>query len=440
MDLKEKLINEYPVFESRLNGNAKSELHKIRLDALNHFKTSGFPTKKLEEWRFTDIKSVLDKNYNITLDSKEISKEEIKSFQIKNFAVNLIVLVNGKYSDKLSEIRDKEKGVIIKSFRTALKDHSDLISMHFAKHASITTDGFTAINTAYTNDGVFISVPENSELKHPVYILNITDSRNGEVMYNPRHLIVMGENSKAQIIEIYYSLGEKSSFSNVVTEIYNAAGSDLRYYKIQNEGPDCYHVGTTQVKQEKNSRFFSVTVSWGGGVTRNNLNSLMNGENIECIYKGLYYLKGNQHLDNHTLADHATPNCHSNELYKGILDGNSDGVFNGKIMVRKDAQKTNAYQMNNNILLSNSASINSKPQLEIYADDVKCSHGATTGQLDDDQLFYLRARGIGAEESRKLLLYAFANEIVEEVNIEPLKMMLEKTLKEKLDWGVNFEF
>jgi Fe-S cluster assembly protein SufD len=209
--------------------------------------------------------------------------------------------------------------------------------------------------------------------------------------------------------------------------------SNVQYYKIQNEETNAYHVGTTQIFQERSSIFTSVTLSWGGSVIRNNLNSYLNGEGIECNYKGLYFLTGKQHVDNHTLADHANPNCHSNELYKGILADESDGVFNGKIMVRQDAQKTNAYQMNKNILLSNKASVNSKPQLEIYADDVKCSHGATTGQIDKEQLFYLKARGIGEKEGKKLLIFAFANEIIEDIDIPELKDYLVNKLNEKLE-------
>ena len=223
-----------------------------------------------------------------------------------------------------------------------------------------------------------------------------------------------------------------SCFSNTVTEIFLGENAELHHNKIQNEGAEAYHIGTTQVEQKNYSRFYSTVVSWGGSLLRNNLNSVLNGEGIDCYFRGFYLVRGKQLIDNHTLADHAKPNSHSNELYKGLLDEEGTGVFNGKIMVRQDAQKTNAYQTNTNILLSNEATINSKPQLEIFADDVKCSHGATTGQINPDEVFYLRSRGISETEAKKLLLSAFAHEIIDEVANEELKKLLIKTLDEKL--------
>ncbi len=242
----------------------------------------------------------------------------------------------------------------------------------------------------------------------------------------------MRRDAKIKIVEDYYSLGDKHSFTNSVTEIYCAPNSSLERYKIQNDGEKAYHIGTTQVMQEKDSRFSDTTISWGGAITRNNLNSVFNGPNTECHFYGLYLLSGKQHVDNHTLADHAMPHCYSNELYKGIIDDKATGVFNGKIMVREDAQKTNAYQSNGNILLSEDATIYSKPQLEIFADDVKCSHGATTGQLNKEEMFYLQSRGIGKEEARILLLNAFAGDVIYTIKIEPLREMLLHKLAAKL--------
>jgi Fe-S cluster assembly protein SufD len=245
-------------------------------------------------------------------------------------------------------------------------------------------------------------------------------------------LYVAEEGAEIKIVEDYYSIGDKHSFTNIVTEIYCGENSKLERYKIQNDNDKAYQVGTTQVMQEKDSRFSDTTISWGGAITRNNLTSVFNGSNTECHFYGLYMLTGKQHVDNHTLADHAMPHCYSNELYKGIIDDKATGVFNGKIMVREDAQKTNAYQSNGNILLSEDATIYSKPQLEIFADDVKCSHGATTGQLNKEELFYLQARGIGKEEARILLLNAFAGDVVDSVKIDKLREKLKDTLSKKL--------
>ncbi|MCX6165892.1 MAG: Fe-S cluster assembly protein SufD [Ignavibacteriae bacterium] len=431
-DLKEQILEEYKNIEKTFTGES-AELHHIRDNAKEYFKTFGFPNKKMEDWRFTNINPIVNNNFNFVKDKQKIEKNVLQNFLIPKLKTNLIVLINGEYSSENSKIISENKNLYIGNLREALKTQKDIVERYFAKYADYKADGFTSLNTAWALDGAYIHIPPDLELKEPVMILNIMDSRKSKVIGQPRNLIIAEKNSKAHIIEEYYSIGENDSFSNVVTEIYTDENSNIQYYKIQNEEINSFHVGTTQVFQEKNSIFDSVTISWGGSVIRNNLNSYLNGENIECNFKGLYYITGKQHVDNHTLADHATPNCHSNEFYKGIIDEEADGVFNGKIMVRKDAQKTNAYQMNKNILLSNDAVINSKPQLEIYADDVKCSHGATTGQIDKEQLFYLKTRGIGEKEGRKLLLYAFANEIIEDIQIEELKDYLEKKLSNKLE-------
>lgn len=431
-DLKEKILNEFRELEKKAGIN-NGLISPVREKAKTHFENVGFPNKKMEDWRFTNIGQILNNDFEFAEACQKIEGNILSKFIIPKLKTNLIVLINGEYSNDNSKIISGNKNLIAGSLKHALKNKNNIAEKYFANYVDYKTDGFTALNTAAAADGAFIYIPSDCELKEPFTILNILDSRKHKVIGQPRNLVVAGKNSKAHIIEEYYSIGENDSFSNVVTEIYTDENSNLQYYKIQNEELNSLHVGTTQVFQEKNSTFDSVTVSWGGSVIRNNLNSYLNGENIECNFRGLSFITGKQHVDNHTLVDHAMPNCHSNEFYKGIIDEKADGVFNGKIMVRKDAQKTNAYQMNRNILLSNDAVINSKPQLEIYADDVKCSHGATTGQIDKEQLFYLKARGIGEKEGRKLLLYAFANEIIEDIKIEELKIYLEEKLSRKLE-------
>jgi len=435
MDLKEKLISEFKTFEGKLNGSATGIIHNRRLDAKRYFELIGFPQRKMEDWRFTNINSIISNNYRQIFEvPSELSNKEVEEFAIPGLDANLIVLINGKYSESHSKIITKDNNIFIGTLKEAQKYNRELVEKYFAQYADYRHDGFTALNTAYSLDGIFIHIGKSIEIKEPVLILNIADSKQSEIIFYPRILAVADEGSSASIIELHESRGNNFSFSNAVTEIYSGKNSEIHYYKIQNENDNSFHVGTTQVQQESDSRFFSVNVSWGGLVTRNNLNSYLNGENIECIMNGLFIANGQQQIDNHTLADHASPNCHSNELYKGIMDGNSNGIFNGKIMVRKDAQKTNAYQMNNNILLSKEASMNSKPQLEIFADDVKCSHGATTGQLDMEQLFYLTTRGIGEKKGKRLLLYAYANEVIEEVKIDSLKIYLQNILEKKLGY------
>ncbi|MBL7127838.1 MAG: Fe-S cluster assembly protein SufD [Ignavibacteria bacterium] len=291
------------------------------------------------------------------------------------------------------------------------------------------------MNTAFACDSIFIYVPDGNKIKDPVIILNISDTKKPNTLLQPRNLIISGKDSSVTLIDLNYTVGNNHSLNNTVTEIFADKNSELNLYKIQSEGDKSFHIGTTQVHQEEYSKFNSATISWGGSITRNNLNSLLNGEGCECNFDGAFVLSGNQHVDNHTLVDHAVPNCQSNEFYKGILGDNSVGVFNGKIIVRKDAQKTNAYQSNKNILLTKTAAMNSKPQLEIFADDVRCSHGATTGQLNEDELFYLRTRGIDKKEARITLLFAFASEIIQKIKVEPLKNILFDMLHNKLKKG-----
>ncbi|MCI0474447.1 MAG: Fe-S cluster assembly protein SufD, partial [Ignavibacteria bacterium] len=348
------------------------------------------------------------------------------------FDADILVIHNGKFSKELSRINSGLKNAFIGSFREGLKKHRDIIEQHFGKYANAAADGFTALNTSSFSDGVFIYAGSGCTLEKPVIIINFCEGAEKEVFSNTRNLIVTGKNSYADVSEVYYSAGSKSTFSNTVTEIFIDENSELHYNKIQNENEKGYHVGTTQVLQKNSSRFYSATVAWGGSLLRNNLNSVIDGEGIDCYFRGLYMVNDSQVIDNHTLADHAKPNSHSNELYKGIMDGSGQAVFNGKIMVRQDAQKTNAYQTNNNILLTNDASVNSKPQLEIFADDVKCSHGATTGQINPDEVFYLRARGISEAAAKKLLLSAYAHEIIDEIKNEELKKQLVKMLDKKL--------
>ncbi|MBK8551143.1 MAG: Fe-S cluster assembly protein SufD [Ignavibacteria bacterium] len=434
IDLKVKLLEDFREFESGLNGETKNYFHKIRQDAIGTFNELGFPVKKLEEWKYTNINPILKHDFKTTqhfADSK-LSADDIKDFLFQENGVNLLVFVNGQFDEKLSKIITKNDGVFIGSLLKGRVILGEVVEQHFSKYANYKNQSLTALNTAFAKDGAFIYVKRNAAVDEPVHILNISDSRDESYLSQPRNLYIAEEGASVKIVEDYYSIGGKHSFTNAVTEIYCGPNSNLERYKIQSEGEYAYNINTTQVMQEKDSLFSDTTISWGGAITRNNLCAVFNGTNTECHFYGLYLLNGKQHVDNHTLADHAMPNCYSNELYKGIIDDKATGVFNGKIMVREDAQKTNAYQSNGNILLSEDATIYSKPQLEIFADDVKCSHGATTGQLNNEEMFYLRARGIGKEEARILLLNAFAGDVIDSVKIDSLKKKLRNTLSKKL--------
>ena len=437
VDLKEKLLAEFNTFEKNLNGAASTPINNIRKEARDYFETLGFPDRKAEEWKYTRANSITkyDFSQSFSKEESDISEIDVEKLLVPDLETNTIVLINGRYSNELSKIISDPKEVFVCGFSEAQKSHPQIFNNHFAKYADYKIDGFTALNTAFANNGVFIYVPKDVELKVPLLLINIIDSKTPNLLSQQRNLIVAEKGSRISIIDSYETIGNNYNFLNTVTEISADEKSNVHYYKIQNDGNKNIHVGTTQVHQEKDSHFNSVTLSWGGNIIRNNLNSLLNGTGCECHMYGAFVLSGEQHVDNHTLVDHSVPNCFSNELYKGILDDTSTGVFNGKVMVRKDAQKTNAYQSNKNILLTDTATINTKPQLEIFADDVKCSHGATTGQLNKEELFYLRTRGIGEDEAMAMLLYAFASEVIQTIEISPLRNILFDKLNEKLKRG-----
>ena len=417
-----------------LNTVTKSDskvLESKRASAVSEFERIGFPTKKNEEWRFTNVTPIV--NTDFTVKKTGAKNNLIEKLAEYKFDANIVVIYNGNYSPELSKITEESNKVFIGSFAEAYsKGFDKAFEEHFGKYASDKVDGFTALNTSMINSGLFVYVSKGASLKKSVMVINFIEDSDTEIFANHRNLIVVEEGGNAEVSEVYYANGKKASFSNVVTEVFIGENAELHHNKVQNEGDNAYHVGTTQVEQKNHSRLYSSTISWGGSLLRNNLNSVINGEGIDCYFRGFYMTKGEQIIDNHTLADHAMPNSHSNEYYKGILDDKGTGIFNGKIMVRQDAQKTNAYQTNKNVLLTNEATINSKPQLEIFADDVKCSHGATTGQINPDEIFYLRARGISETEAKKLLLSAYAHEIIDEVKNEELRNLLVKTLDKKL--------
>jgi len=432
-DLKKKLINEFQKFESSLNGEASSDYHQIRKDAIAVFEDLGFPVKRMEEWKYTNLKPLTDHDFHYTFEnSSELKSSDIEKYLFAKENINLLVFVNGIYSSELSSVISNCENIFIGNIQEGKKHYTEIFEKHFSKYADFKNRSLVALNTAFSGDGAFIYVKKNTELKEPVHILHISDSENENVMSQPRNLFIIEEGSKAEIAEDYYSKGDNYSFSNMVTEIFCGKNSMTGHYKIQNEDSKSYHVGMTQVHQEQDSNYSNTTISWGGSIIRNDLNALFDGQNTESHFFGLYLLSGKQHVDNHTLADHKMPNCFSNELYKGVIGGQATGVFNGKIMVREDAQKTNAYQSNGNILLSDDATIYSKPQLEIFADDVKCSHGATTGQLNENEMFYIKSRGIGDNDAKKLLLKAFVSDVLDSIRIEEFRNLIEEKLEVKL--------
>jgi Fe-S cluster assembly protein SufD len=427
-ELKETLLSNFKSFESRLNGKAGSSTHHKRKESLLNFEKFGFPNTKNEEWKYTNIAPALEKNYKFP-ERSSLNKKDIQPFLFKVKNANTLVFLNGKFYKELSEIVSPADSFIITNFGDG---DQQSIEKYFSTVLNPSQDGFTALNTAFAENGAFIRIPKDKIVEAPILLYFISDASQSDVFIQPRNLIIVEENSQVKIVESFHTVGGNISFTNTVTEVVLKQDAFLEYYKIENDADNSYHVGTTQIMHEAKSHSSHTTITLSGALVRNNLNLNLNAQFCEATLYGLYMLSSKQHADNHTLVNHAMPNCYSNELYKGILNDKSTGVFNGKIYVKTDAQKTNAFQSNKNILLSKDATMNTKPQLEIYADDVKCSHGATVGQMDEEPLFYLRSRGIPEKSAKALLVNAFASDILEHIKIESLKEHLKEIISHKL--------
>lgn len=431
IDLKLKLISDFQSREQAMNGEAQTPFHQVRRQALARFESLGFPTPKNEEWKYSNVRNLISREYNFN-GAHTLTQDELNTLAIPKLTGNALFFINGKYNASLSTILSPSDQISIQPLRTALEENPDEINEWFGKMADSQNEAFTALNTAFAGEGVYIKVPAGKAVEDPVLLYFISDSRLENIGAQPRNLFVIGENAEVKITESFLGLGEYFSFTNIVSEIHVAREAHVQYYKVQNESETASHIGTTQVRMEDRSHFYSATVSLNGAFIRNNLNIKLDGEYCETFMYGLYFPDGKQHIDNHTIADHRKPNSQSNELYKGVLRGKSTGVFNGKIFVREDAQKTNAFQSCKNVVLSREATMNTKPQLEIFADDVKCSHGTTTGQLDEEALFYLRSRGISKEEALAMLMFAFCEDVITQIKIEPIQEYLEGIITQKL--------
>ena len=435
IDLKNWYIQKFEHLEKNLNGDL-STIHSLRRDAISYFSDLKFPTLKDEDWKYTNIAPLLKYNFKPVDPKKKIGPikpEKIEKFLFEKMEHSLLVFINGHYSEELSNIRDLPKDVIVSNIASAISDHSKIVKKHFGQYADYKNHIFTALSTAFIKDGVFIYIPDGRIIKHPVHVLFISDCKEEKLLIQPRNLFVAGKNSQVTVIEHYTSFEQCTYFTNAVTEIVADENAIVDHIKLQEESINAFHIARMEVDQERNSNFTSHLISTGSNIARNDFNSRFNNEGGECLLNGLFMTNGTQLFDVHSLIDHAKPHCNSHEHYKGILDDKSRGVFNGKVMVRKDAQKTNAFQENNNIILSDSALINTKPQLEIFADDVKCSHGATIGQLDSEAMFYLKSRGIGEETARTILIRAFAGDVIKSIKINEVRNYLEEILNKRFN-------
>ena len=436
MDLKDKIVSSYVAFEDKVNMN--DNVHKIRSEAFQNFEDLGFPTKKLEAWKYTSLNSVLNEDYSL-FPSKEVAVNlaDVKKYFIHDIDTYKVVFVDGKYSSFLSETTHEAFDVCLMSSALTKPKYKAVIENYFNKVAK--QDNLTSLNTAFAKEGAYIYIPKNTEVEKPIQIINFTTGSEAATMIQPRNLIVAEQNAHVQIIERHHSLTKNAVLTNSVTEVFADRHATVDYYKIQNDEVTASLVDNTYIEQQSESTVSVHTFSFGGKITRNNLNFYQKGEHINSILKGITILEGKQHVDHHTLVHHIEPNCESHQDYKGIYNERSTGVFNGKVIVEKEAQKTNAYQQNNNVLVSDKATINAKPQLEIFADDVRCSHGCTIGQLDEQALFYMQQRGIPIKEARGLLMYAFANTVLESVKIPEIKSRITKIIANKLGVNIGFE-
>lgn len=436
MDLKEKLVSSFLALEATVDTN--DTIHDLRTEAIKSFEAFGFPNKKLEAWKYTSLNNVLKNDFSLFPKSQvSLEYKDVQQYFINEIDSYKIVFVDGIYASNLSETTHDKIDVCLMSSALTQKRFRPVIDVYYNTIAK--EDGLTALNTAFAKEGAYIYIPKNEAAPKPIQILHLSTGADNEAMFQPRNLIVAEDNAEVTIIERHQNLSNKEIFTNSVTEIYAGRNAHVDYYKIQNDNSNSSLVDNTFTEQHTNSVCSVHTFSFGGNITRNNLNFYQKGEGIDSILNGVTILEGKAHVDHNTLVEHQEPNCESHQDYKGIFDEKSTGVFNGKIIVDQIAQKTNAFQSNNNILLSDKATVNSKPQLEIFADDVKCSHGCTIGQLDESALFYMRSRGIATKEAKALLMYAFANNILEGVKIPQLKERINNIIAEKLGVNLGFE-
>lgn len=424
-------------FEKSAAGNRLAWLRNMRRDAFARFAEVGIPTTRMEDWRFTNLSSLAQTPFSLARNGRgSIAAKALDSFKIPGTACQL-VFVNGHYAPELSNPGKLPDGVEISNLATEIESQPSTLESWLGRYLDTKRDPFSALNTAFLEDGAFVHVEKGVVLEAPIHLLFVSTGESGPTMTHPRNLIVAQEESQASIIEDYVSLpaspgAEGRVFCNTATELIAGDNAVISHYMIERESTDAFNVSTLRIEQGRNANVASHSVLLGGGIVRNNVHPVLNGEGGDCLINGLFAGTGRQHLDNYMLVEHAKPHCGSRQFYNGILGGHAHGVFHGRIIVHKDAQKTDAKQTNRNLLLSDEAQIDTKPQLEIYADDVKCTHGATIGQIEENALFYLRSRGIEEAAARQLLLLAFASECLDRMAEGPARAHVEGLIHDRL--------
>lgn len=436
MELKDKLLASFMAFEEKIDTH--SELHELRSHAIKNFENKGFPTKKEEAWKYTSLNAILKNDFSV-FPKKEnaIEFKDVKKYFLHEIDTYKVVFIDGIFSSFLSSTTHDGLDVCLMSSALTKPKYKMVIDTYFNQIAN-KEDSLTSLNTAFSLEGAYINIPKSKVVEKPIEIIYFSTGNEAAFMVQPRNLVIVGENAHVQIVERHQSLNSNPVLTNSVTEIFAQKRAIVDYYKIQNDVQTANLIDNTYIAQKQESRVAVHTFSFGGNITRNNLNFYHQGERIDSTLKGITIIGDKQHVDHYTLVQHATPNCESHQNYKTILNDSSTGVFNGKIFVEKEAQKTDAFQQNNNILIGDKATINAKPQLEIFADDVKCSHGCTIGQLDESAMFYMQQRGIPKKEAKALLMYAFTSEVTNSVKIPELKAKIARIIADKL--GVNMGF
>ncbi len=404
-------LDGFTEFQKHAAGHQLRWLKELREEAFARFCDVGFPTTHDEDWRFTNVSSIANTPFELAREGK-VSKAELEQFRAPRVGCRL-VFVNARFVPELSSRQNVPDGIAVNSLAAQIAESPQSVESHLGRYLNVQRDAFCALNTAFAEDGGFVHVRKGTVLEEPIYFLFVSTESDRPTMTHPRNLIVIGNEAQATIVEDYVSIGESVAFCNTATELVAGDNAVVSHYMIEREHTNTFNVSTLRIQQGRSANIASHSVLLGGGLVRNNVHPVLAGEGSECLINGLFIGKGRQHLDNYMLVEHASPHCGSRQFYNGVLDDQAHGVFHGRIIVHKDAQKTDAKQTNRNLLLSDDARIDTKPQLEIYADDVKCTHGATIGQIEENALFYLRSRGIDEVSARRLLLLAFANECLE---------------------------
>ena len=410
-------------------------VNELRRAGISRFAALGFPTPRHEDWKYTNVAPIAQVPFKPAVNPSPVAltAADVARFAFAGLGGSRLVFVNGHFAPELSAISKSSGGVKLGSLAAAMSSDGDIVRQHLGRYASATDHAFRALNAAFFADGAFIFVPKGVAVEEPVHLLFVAGASEDCTAAHPRNLIVAEAGSQLKVVESYVSAGGAASFTNAVTEIAVGEGANVEHCKLQDEGLNAFHVATIQSSLARDSRFTSHSISCGARIARHDINTVMTGEGVECVLNGLYIASDSQLVDHHMVVDHAQPRCASHEFFHGILGGKSRGVFNGKIFVRPGAQQTDAKQTNRNLLLTDEATVDTKPQLEIFADDVRCTHGATVGRLDEDAIFYLRSRGIPHSAARRMLTQAFASNILARIGIEPVRRHLDEFLQNRLD-------